>query len=79
MKAAFSAGVMVMVRVAVLEPELFVTVKVTVIDPAAVKAWLGFWAVLVFPSPKFHCQELGLPVDVSVNWTDCPAAGDVGL
>jgi hypothetical protein len=41
--------------------------------------WLGFWAVLVVPSPKFHDQEVGLPADVSVNCTDWPAAGEVGL
>jgi hypothetical protein len=35
--------------------------------------------VLVPPSPKFHCQEVGLPVDVSVNATDCPGAGKAGL
>jgi hypothetical protein len=43
------------------------------------KAWLGFWAVLVAPSPKFHSQEVGLPAEVSVNCTDCPAAGEAGL
>jgi len=41
--------------------------------------WLGFWAVLVAPSPKLHCQEVGEPVDVSVNWTACPATGEAGL
>jgi len=35
--------------------------------------------VLVVPSPKCHCQEVGDPVDVSVNWTDCPALGGLGL
>ena len=33
---------------------------------------------MVVPSPKFHCQEVGLPVDVSVNCTDCPTAGEAG-
>ena len=28
---------------------------------------------------KFHCQEVGLPVDVSVNCTDWPTAGEAGL
>jgi hypothetical protein len=41
--------------------------------------WLGFWAVLVVPSPKFHDQEVGLAVDMSVNWTACPAVGVAGL
>jgi hypothetical protein len=35
--------------------------------------------VLVPPSPKFHCQEVGVPTDVSVNCTACPAAGEAGL
>ena len=35
--------------------------------------------MLVAPSPKFHCHIDGVPIDVSVNCTDCPAAGDVGL
>ncbi|MGA2362179.1 MAG: hypothetical protein ABSG73_06925 [Candidatus Aminicenantales bacterium] len=43
------------------------------------KEWLGFWAVEVVPSPKFHSQDVGDPVDVSVNWTVCPAFGDAGL
>jgi hypothetical protein len=41
--------------------------------------WLGFWAVLVVPSPKFHCQEVGLPVEVSVNCTAWPAVGELGV
>jgi hypothetical protein len=35
--------------------------------------------VLEVPSPKFHCQEVGLPADVSVNCTDWPVAGEAGL
>jgi hypothetical protein len=35
--------------------------------------------VLVVPSPKFHCQEVGDPVEVSVNCTAWPAVGDAGL
>jgi metal-sulfur cluster biosynthetic enzyme len=35
--------------------------------------------MLVAPSPKFHCQEVGEPVEVSVNCTACPAAGEAGL
>ena len=49
------------------------------IGPAAANVWLGFWAVLVDPSLKFHDHEVGVPVDVSVNCTDWPAAGDAGL
>jgi hypothetical protein len=39
----------------------------------------GFCRVDVDPSPKLHDHDVGVPVDVSVNCTDCPAAGDVGL
>ena len=35
--------------------------------------------MLVAPSPKFHCQEAGDPVEVSVNCTACPAAGELGV
>ena len=35
--------------------------------------------MLVPPSPKLHCQMEGLPVDASVNCTDCPATGEAGL
>jgi hypothetical protein len=35
--------------------------------------------VLVPPSPKFHCHEIGGPVEVSVNCTACPGVGEPGL
>jgi hypothetical protein len=35
--------------------------------------------VLVEPSLKFHCQDVGTPVEVSVNCTGWPAAGAEGL
>jgi hypothetical protein len=76
---AASAAATVTVRLTLPEPELLVTVNVTVFDPADVKAWLGFWVVDVDPSPKFHCQEVGDPVDVSVNCTACPVTGEAGL
>jgi hypothetical protein len=67
------------VRLTLLEPELLVTVRVTVLDPAVVKMWLGFRVVEVVPSPKLQDQAVGLPSDVSVNCTACPAKGDAGL
>ena len=67
------------VRLVLLEPVALVAVRVTVFEPAVAKAWLGFWAVDVDPSPKLHDHDVGVPVDVSVNCTDWPAAGDVGL
>jgi hypothetical protein len=44
-----------------------------------VNVWLGFSAVEVDPSPKFQLQEVGEPVEVSVNCTAWPATGDAGL
>jgi hypothetical protein len=52
---------------------------VTVNFPAAEYAWVGSLSVLVPPSPKFHAQAVGLPVDVSVNVTVCPARGAEGV
>ena len=78
-KAAASGAPTVRVRLAVLDPEALVTVKVTVFVPALAKAWLGFWAVLVAPSPKFQAQAAGLPADASVNCTDWPVTGEAGL
>ena len=49
------------------DPELQPATKVTTKAPSLVKTWLGFLAVLVPPSPKFHCQEDGLPSVVSAN------------
>lgn len=73
-----AAGKTLNVRFTLLEPEVFVTVRVTVYDAVAMNVWLGFWAVLVAPSPKFHCHEVGEPVEVSVNCTAWPATGEVG-
>jgi hypothetical protein len=44
-----------------------------------VNVWLGFWVVEDSPSPKFHCHEVGFPVDVSVNMIARPGAGKAGL
>ena len=79
MNDAATAATTVTVRVVLFDPEALVAVRVTVFAPAVVYAWLGFWEVLVPPSPKFHCHEVGLPIEVSVNATDCPGAGKAGL
>jgi hypothetical protein len=41
--------------------------------------WVGFREVDVDPSPKLHDHDVGVPVEASVNCTDCPTAGDAGL
>ena len=35
--------------------------------------------MLLNPSPKFHDQDVGLPVDISENCTLCPRTGELGL
>jgi hypothetical protein len=62
----------------VLDPAVFAAVSVTVNIPAVAKAWDGFREVLVLPSPKLQDQELGLPVLVSVNFTDWPVNAGFG-
>jgi hypothetical protein len=76
---AATAATTVTVLVVLFDPEALVAVRVTVLAPVVVNVWLGFWAVLVPPSPKFHSHEVGLPVDVSVNATDWLTAGEAGL
>jgi len=41
--------------------------------------WLGFLEAELVLSPKFHCQEVGFPVEVSVNCTAWLATGEEGL
>ena len=64
-----AAGRILTVWLVLLEPELPLTVRATVKEETVVYVWLGFREVEVPPSPKLHCQEVGLPVDVSVNCT----------
>jgi hypothetical protein len=73
-----AAGRILTVWLVLLEPVLPLTVKVTVKDETVVYVWLGFREVEVDPSPKLHCQEVGDPVDVSVNCTAWPATGEAG-
>jgi hypothetical protein len=42
----------VTILVVLFEPEALVAVGVTDFEVAILKAWLGFWAVLVVPSPE---------------------------
>ena len=81
MKSAVSvdAGATLMVLVTLAELEPLATVNRTPYEPAAAKTWLGWRVVLVDPSLKSHCQEAGVPVEVSVNWTACPATGEGGV
>ena len=52
-----------------LLPAAFLTVRVIVYLPAFVYLCTGFWEVEVVLSPKFHDQEAGLLVLLSVNFT----------
>jgi hypothetical protein len=53
--------------------------RITEYEPSPVNVWLGFWATLVPPSPKSHCQEVGVPAEVSVNATAWPGEGEDGV
>jgi hypothetical protein len=57
------------VRVAVLEPAVFVAVRDTVYSPGSVYVCVGCRADDALPSPKSQLQLVGPPVDVSVNET----------
>jgi hypothetical protein len=61
------AGAMVTVRLVVFWADPFMTVKLTVYVPADVNVWLGLCTTLAAPSPKFHCQRVGIPTELSVN------------
>ena len=81
-KYRFSGGSstsMYEVRVLDAEPATFVAVRVTVYVPGSAYWWTGLWAVEVAPSPNDHDHEVGLLVDVSVNWTARGAVPVVGL
>jgi hypothetical protein len=67
------------VRVTVSVPEALLAIRITEYEPSAVKVWLGFWTVLVPPSPKLHCQDVGVPVEESVKATAWLGAGEDGL
>src|SRR6476646_2083179 len=73
-KRSTVAGVTVIARVALLEPDAFVAVRRTLNAPEVVYTCVGFCCVDVPPSPKSHAQEVALP-DESVNWTTEFAAG----
>jgi hypothetical protein len=77
-KAADSPAATDTVRLVLIEPEPLAAVRITLLGPAVIKVCLGFFSVEVDPSPKLHDHDVGVPVDVSVNCTDCPAAGVAG-
>ena len=66
-------------RLTVSEPAELAAIKKTVKEPSVAYEWLGFLDVLVPPSPKSHCQDVGVPVEVSVKATAWPGAGEAGL
>jgi len=68
-----------LVLVRVLVPPAFRTVSFTVYLPLLVYAWAGCFSVEVVPSPNSQVQEVGLPVEVSINWTFRVAFPLVGL
>jgi hypothetical protein len=77
--ATGGAAVTVTGRLVLFDPDTLLTLSVTVNFPATEYVWVGSFSVLVQPSPKFQAQAVGLPVDVSVNVTVCPARGAEGV
>jgi hypothetical protein len=75
----WAAALTVIVREVLLEPLALVAVKVTVKVPALLKVWLGFFTLLVPPSPKLQDQLVGELVEVSVKLTARGAVPLVGL
>jgi hypothetical protein len=71
-KEAASVGEVMTVTtwVALCDDEALLAVKVTAYVPFEAKVWLGFRDVEVPPSLKVQVHDVGVPVDVSVNWTD---------
>jgi hypothetical protein len=68
----------VRVLVALFEDAPVAMTRVILLNPEAVKTWIGFFAVLVVPSPKSHCHDMAFPVEPSENWTACPSTGYLG-
>jgi hypothetical protein len=60
-------GFISMLRVTLSDPEPLLTFRVTPYEPAVANVCVGFLTVLVAPSSKFHCQEVGFPAEVSVK------------
>jgi hypothetical protein len=58
-----------MLAVALVEPPGPDAVRRTAKVPAVVNVWLGLCDVEDVPSPKSHAQDVGAPLEVSVNAT----------
>jgi len=69
----------VTVRLACLDPTLPEETRLTKKTPVLPNAWDGFFVLLVAPSPKSQCHDVGFPELVSANCTVCPGPGVVGL
>ena len=50
-----------------LQPQALQARSETMKRPSVTYVCEGFWAVDMLPSPKSHCHDVGLPVDVSVK------------
>ena len=61
-----------------LEPAAFEAVSVTSYRADIENACVGLRSVEVWPSPKRHSHDVGVPLDVSVNETASPAFGERG-
>ena len=77
-EGATTAGLTVTVWLAVLDPPELVAVRLTVKVPAVAKAWDGFCALLVPPSPKVQAHAVGVLEEASVKVTVWLVTGDPG-
>jgi len=68
----------VTVWLAEVEPAALVAFSVTVKVPDVAKAWVGFWLVLVPPSPKVQAHAVGELVEASMKVTVAPMTGVLG-
>ena len=70
-----------MTDVFVFDPPAFVAFKDTVYVPAAAYECTGLWTVALTnePSPNDQFQEVGVPVDKSLNVTFNGAVPEVGV
>jgi hypothetical protein len=59
-------------------PAELVALSVTVKVPAETKTCVGLCTAEVPPSPKVQAQDVGAPLETSVNWTDWLVAGADG-
>ena len=77
-KAAVTEGATEIVCVENVEPSESPACRVTAYEPAVANTCDGFRSVDPVPSPNDQHQNVGVPLEVSVNCAGCPAVGEAG-